>query len=154
MEVALSTQLFNNRVFVETNFGMTSTTQSTSSAKNNNFVGEFTISYKINEKGNVVAKVFNRSNELNPVYQNVSPYTQGIGLAYSEPYHNWDNLTCLVGNYFKKKDNKVDCAELYHAHSIENSEENIARVQRDIERRNRKKEKKRSKMFDSGTRED
>jgi len=147
VEVALSTQLFNDRILIETNFGMTSTAKgnTNTNTQTNNFVGEFTISYKINEKGNIVGKVFNRSNELNPVYQNVSPYTQGVGIAYSEPFNNWNNLGCIMGNHFHKKDNKRDCQAEYYAKQEANKEENEAKILKTVAKSRRKQKKRNEK---------
>jgi len=87
---------------------------SQSSTNNNNgIVGEFTLYYKINEDGNVVGKVFNRSNDLNPIYQNQAPYTQGVGLSYTESFNTFSDLWCRIGNQFKKGDGKRDCYDLY-----------------------------------------
>ena len=146
VELALSTQLFNDRVLLETNVGMTSTAKgntTASSGQTNNFVGEFTISYKINEKGNIVGKVFQRSNELNPVYNNYSPYTQGVGIAYSEPFNTWNNLGCIMANHFHKKDNKRDCVAEYYQDQKDNKDDNQAKIQKMVAR-SRLKQKKRN----------
>jgi hypothetical protein len=147
VEVALSTQLFNDRILIETNFGMTSTAKgnTNTNTQTNNFVGEFTISYKINEKGNIVGKVFQRSNELNPVYNNVSPYTQGVGIAYSEPFNNWNNLGCIMGNHFHKKDNKRACQAEYYAKQEANKEENEAKILKTVAKSRRKQKKRNEK---------
>jgi hypothetical protein len=115
VEVALSTQLFNDRVLLETNVGLQSGNDPSQSSTNNNngIVGEFTLYYKINEDGNVVGKVFNRSNDLNPIYQNQAPYTQGVGLSYTESFNTFSDLWCRIGNQFKKGDGKRDCYDLY-----------------------------------------
>ena len=115
VEVALSTQLFNDRVLIETNVGLQSGNDPSQNGANNEngIVGEFTLYYKINEDGNVVGKVFNRSNDLNPIYQNQAPYTQGVGLSYTESFNTFTDLWCRIGNQFKKDDGKKDCYDLY-----------------------------------------
>tara|TARA_R110002050_G_scaffold221792_2_gene357664 strand:- start:28932 stop:33419 length:4488 start_codon:yes stop_codon:yes gene_type:complete len=144
VEVALSTQIFNDRILIETNVGISSNT-SASSTNSNTIVGEFTISYKINKKGNIVGKVFNRSNELNPVYQNYSPYTQGIGIAYSEPFKNSDNLGCILSNHLKKSENKRDCEKEYYDKQKENKEANLIKTNRMVARNRRKSDKRKAK---------
>lgn len=145
VEVALSTQLFNDRVLVETNFGISGNVSNSTSTKTNNFVGEFTISYKVNRKGNIVGKVFNRSNELNPVYQNISPYTQGIAIAYTEPFKSWDNLGCILSNHLKKADQKRDCESEYYKQQEEEREENLALINKKVARSRKKHHKRRLK---------
>lgn len=145
VEVALSTQLFNDRVLVETNFGISGNVSSSTTTKTNNFVGEFTVSYKVNRRGNIVGKVFNRSNELNPVYQNISPYTQGIGIAYTEPFKSWDNLGCILSNHLKKADNKRDCEAEYYKQQEEDSEENLAIINKKVARSRKKQHKRKLK---------
>ena len=147
VEVALSTQLFNDRVLLETNLGISgnTNTNTASNNKSNAIVGEFTISYKINKKGNIVGKVFNRSNELNPVYVNQSPYTQGIGLAYSEPFKNSNNLGCIMSNHFKKQKNKRDCEGEYYQEQLDHHDENIAKINKKVAKSRRKLEKRRKR---------
>jgi hypothetical protein len=145
VEVALSTQLFNDRVLVETNFGILGNVSNSTSTKTNNFVGEFTISYKINRNGNIVGKVFNRSNELNPVDQNISPYTQGIGIAYTEPFKSWDNLGCILSNHLKKVDYKRDCESEYYKRQDEESEKNLALINKKVARSRKKHHKRKLK---------
>ena len=146
VELALSSQFFNNRVLLETNFGISGATNTTNSTKSNTFVGEFTISYKINKKGNIVGKVFNRSNELNPVNQNISPYTQGIGLAYTEPFRNGKNLGCILSNHFKKSENKRNCTDEYYQQQVANKEENLEQIKRRVARSRKKHEKQKRKQ--------
>ena len=152
VELALSTQLFDDRVLVETNFGISGTTPSSTSSSSSNFVGEFTVSYKVNKRGNVVGKVFQRSNELNPVTYNTSQYTQGIGIAYSEPFKSGNNLGCIMSNHFKTAENKRNCEEEYYQEQQEKKEENLAKVnkkvatsrqkQQERNRRNRERDEK------------
>lgn len=145
IELALSTQLFDDRVLIETNFGITGDVSGTNTSNSSsNFVGEFTVSYKVNQKGNIVGKVFNRSNELNPVYQNTAPYTQGIGIAYSEPFKNGRNLSCIMANNFTKQENKRDCEQEYYQQQIAEKEKNLEQITKKVAR-SRKKQKERNR---------
>jgi hypothetical protein len=97
LQLALSTQLFNDRVTVDGNFGMggnlkTDDNSSSAIAKNtNNFVGDINIEVKITEDGRFRMKVFNRSN-TNEFMNMVSPYTQGIGVFYRREFDNIKEL--------------------------------------------------------------
>ncbi|MCB2220001.1 MAG: translocation/assembly module TamB [Bacteroidetes bacterium] len=78
VEVALSTQLWDDRVLIDGNLGVreTNNTQNT-----NNIVGEVTVEVKITPDGKLRAKAFNKSND-NLLYKNYAPYTQGVGIFY------------------------------------------------------------------------
>ncbi|MFT6324039.1 MAG: hypothetical protein ACJA2N_000458 [Salibacteraceae bacterium] len=147
VELALSTQIFDDRVLIETNVGITTDNPSQTATNANNFVGEFTVSYKVNRKGNIVGKVFQRSNELNPVYVNTSPYTQGVGLAYTEPFKNGDNLGCIISNHFKKPDFKRDCEKEYYQQQIDQKDENLDEILNKVEKsRATQKERNQKKL--------
>lgn len=149
VDLALSTQLFDNRVLLETNFGISTKsngTQTEQAEALNNFIGEFTVTYKINAKGNIVAKIFQRSNELNPVNYNTSLYSQGIGLSYTEPYKNMTHLRCILVNNFKKANKKRDCEAEYFNQQLKDKElmleEIHLKVKKSRERQNKRNKKK------------
>lgn len=102
VELIVSTQLFNDRVSVETNFGVGGNEQAQQSTTNN-VVGDFNIEYKINEEGTVRTRVFNKSNQYNMANFNNSPYTQGVGVFYRTEFHKFGEL---VRKLFKRKDKK------------------------------------------------
>ncbi len=90
LEVALSTQLLNNKVLI--NVRGTSTTGS--AANNANQIsGDFDAEFKITEK--IRFKVFNRYN--NPYTGKQADYTQGIGLFYRQEFNKFSDL-------FRKKE--------------------------------------------------
>jgi hypothetical protein len=88
LEVALSTQLFDNRVTIDGNVGVRNAenTQNT-----NNLVGEVTVEVKITPDGRFRAKAFNKSNS-NYLYKNYSPYTQGVGIFYTKEFDRLKDL--------------------------------------------------------------
>jgi hypothetical protein len=94
LEVALSTQLFNDRVTIDGNFGMISNTATTQNASN--IVGDVDITVKITKDGRLRAKAFNHSNVNSYYYysnfDNYAPYTQGIGLSYRQDFDNFGDL--------------------------------------------------------------
>ena len=101
MTVALRKQLFDNRLTIETNFGVIRPTNNYSS-NSTNIVGDFNVDYKITKDGRFSGQVFNRSNYNTVYYQytyyKMAPYTQGIGLSYNKSFDNFKEL-------FKKKTN-------------------------------------------------
>ncbi len=89
IELALSTQIFNDRVTLNGNIGNNSTTNAARS-NNNNIVGDFDLNVKLTNNGKLQLKAYNRSNN-NLIYE-TSPYTQGIGISYRENYDNFTEL--------------------------------------------------------------
>lgn len=101
VEVALSTQLFNDRILIDGNVGLT---EQQSAATN--IVGNVDVQWKINKNGNLRLKGYNHANsEIDVDY---GPYTQGVGIFYTEDFNTfgglfkkyWDIIT------FKKRRNK------------------------------------------------
>jgi hypothetical protein len=85
VEVALSTQLFNDRVLIDGNVGLTEQYSQAS-----NIVGNVDIQWKITEKGNLRIKGYNHANsEFNPDF---GTYTQGVGLFYTEDFNTFGGL--------------------------------------------------------------
>jgi hypothetical protein len=91
LEVALSTQILDDRITIQGNLGVGGqTTQTSSSANTNNIVGDFDIDFKITENGKLHLKAFNRAND-DLLYQ-TSPYTQGVGVFYREEFNTFGEL--------------------------------------------------------------
>lgn len=106
LEVALSTQLFNDRVSIDGNFGVINNRNTTQNASN--IVGDFDISVKITPDGKLQLKVFNHSNINNIVrstdFDKYSPYTQGVGISYSQEF---DKFGDLIRRRKKQKQNEA-----------------------------------------------
>ena len=104
MTVALKKQLFDERLTIETNFGVIIPT-TTYASNSTNIVGDVNIDYKITKDGRLSGQVFNRSNYSTNYYQYVyykmAPYTQGIGLSYSKSFDSFKDL-------FKKRTNNFN----------------------------------------------
>ncbi len=94
LEVALSTQLFNERVSIEGNFGMSNKRNVSQNASN--IVGDVDVSVKLNDDGSFRMKAFNHSNHsswLNyGAFDNYSPYTQGIGVSYRQEFDAFNEI--------------------------------------------------------------
>jgi hypothetical protein len=92
-DVALSTQLFDDRLTIDGNFGMTYDRSHQSAS---NIVGDVDIGYKLTEDGQWVLKVFNHSNVNSwynySNYDKVSPYTQGVGIAFRKEFNKFAEL--------------------------------------------------------------
>jgi len=91
VEVALSTQLLNDRVIINGNLDVGGEETSSST---NEISGDFNVEVKITEK--VRFKVFNRSNDnLKEMYER-APYTQGFGFFFRQSFDR-------IGDLFKRK---------------------------------------------------
>ncbi len=99
VELALSTQIFNDRVTLNGNIG--NNASQTTSSNNSDIVGDFDLNVKLSKNGKLQFKAFNHSNN-NLIYE-TSPYTQGIGLSYREDYNNFRELWVKFKELFSKK---------------------------------------------------
>jgi len=95
MEVALSTQLLNDRVTINGNIGNNSNLQSNAT---NPVVGEIEVFVKLNKSGKLQLKAYNRTND--DLIYDTSLYKQGIGLSYKEEFNS---LRDLFKHYRTKK---------------------------------------------------
>ncbi len=105
-DVALSTQLFDNRLIINGNFGMTYDKQNRSAS---NLVGDVDISYKITKDGRWLLKAYNHSNVNSwyyySNYDKVSPYTQGVGIVYRKEFTSLSDLFRRNGVKSRKQKN-------------------------------------------------
>ena len=90
LEVALSTQLFDDRLTIEGNLGMYNGSRNEVAAGANSIVGDVDITLKLTNR--LSLKAYNHSN-LNSnyysySYEAYSAYTQGIGISYSQSFDN------------------------------------------------------------------
>jgi hypothetical protein len=99
VELALRTQILNDRVTINGNFDVRGTEGSTSNT--NQITGDFDIEYTITEK--IRFKVFNRFN--NPYTGKGVPYTQGFGLFYRQDF---DKLSDLFRKRLKSEGKKEE----------------------------------------------
>ena len=101
--LALKKQFFDDRLTIETNFGVIRPTAYNTN-NSTNIVGDVNIDYKITKDGGLSAQVFNRSNFNTYYYQytyyKMAPYTQGIGLSYSKSFERLRDL-------FRKRNHAV-----------------------------------------------
>lgn len=94
--LALSTQLFSEKLMLSGNFGVS---QVRGNQDNSTVIGDVTIEYIIDDKGVWRIKVFNQSNTYDPTRSYQGNYTQGVGLTYQKSYDSlkeielWNTLT-------------------------------------------------------------
>lgn len=102
VQVALSTQLLNDKITVNGNLDVWGSTNNPSSY-NYPITGDFDIEYKITEK--IRFKAFNRYN--NPYTGRGVPYTQGLGLFYKQDFNNLSDLLRKKEPSAMKKEDEV-----------------------------------------------
>ncbi|TLX75184.1 translocation/assembly module TamB [Labilibacter sediminis] len=102
IEVALSTQIFNDRVTLNGNveYGKFSQTQQNSS----NIVGDFDMDVKLNKSGSLRAKAYTHSND-DFSFDN-SPTTEGVGISYHEEFNTFGELFRKYWNWITGKGKK------------------------------------------------
>ena len=102
IELALSTQILNDRVSINGNIGNNGTGPRYNNNSNSNIVGDFDINVKLTKNGKLQFKAYNRSN--NNVLYETSPYTQGVGVTYREDYDTIEELYQKMKSIFKRKE--------------------------------------------------
>lgn len=108
VEVAMSTQLFNERLLLSTNLGVSYGAQTTTNG--NNFIGDFQLEYLLTPEGRLRAKAFSVSNDRNLNRSDQAPTTQGAGVAYREEFSTLSEWWQKMRNNFRpsSKDRKFD----------------------------------------------
>ncbi len=106
VEVALSTQLLNDKVTINGNFDVRGAEGT--SGTSDKITGDFDIEYKLTEK--IRFKFFNRFN--NPYTGKGAPYTQGFGLFFREDFDKFSDLFRRNNKSEMKKEEEPDISEL------------------------------------------
>lgn len=96
IELALSTQILNDRLTFDGNFGVQGANPNATTQNANNLVGDVNIEYKLTQDGRFRMRAFNRTNNnTNLTYVN-SPFTQGVGIFYrldfNKPKDIWEKF--------------------------------------------------------------
>jgi hypothetical protein len=89
VEVALSTQLFDERVKIEGNVGMGGGLVNSSTKNSSNIVGDVNVEVRLTD--NTRLHVFNKSNQQDYLLNDV-PYTQGVGVFYRKEFNTFKEL--------------------------------------------------------------
>ena len=82
MEMLLSSQLLDNRLLINGNFGYKN---SYYSEQKNVFVGEFDLEYKLTKNGDIRLKAYNHANDMYQ-YLKQSLTTQGVGIMFKKDF--------------------------------------------------------------------
>jgi len=90
VEVALSTQLFDERVSIDGNFGYQNL-ENNPTSNTTNIVGDINVEVKITKDGRLRLKAFDRTNTVD-LLDNTSPYTQGVGIFYRKEFNTLKEL--------------------------------------------------------------
>lgn len=106
LEVALSTQMFNDRLTIEGNLGMYTGSQNDIAGGASNIVGDIDVTWKFNNR--LSFKAYNHSNAntnyYTYTYEAYSNYTQGLALSYSQSFDRLRDI--FVRKNKKNKNNK------------------------------------------------
>ena len=91
--LALGTQLFNERLSLNSNFGVSRNNGASTANQNaTNIIGDIRIEYKITPEGKVRLVMYNESNDFRANTLQQSPYTQGVGIIYREDFDSFDEF--------------------------------------------------------------
>ena len=94
VDVALSSQLLNNRLLLNGNLGYRDNTYRQS---NTNFIGDFDLEYLLNNKGTFRLKSYNHFNDQN-YYRPNALTTQGVGIVWKHDFNKPKSKTTLQRN--------------------------------------------------------
>ncbi|MDH6313135.1 hypothetical protein M2137_001922 [Parabacteroides sp. PFB2-10] len=81
IEMLLSSQLLDNRLLFNGNFGY----RNSLAQQKNIFVGEFDLEYKLTPSGEIRLKAYNHANDMYQ-YLKQSPSTQGVGIMFKKDF--------------------------------------------------------------------
>ena len=107
ISLALSTQLFSDRLTVSGNFGVSQGNEINQNPSS--IIGDLKLEYRMTEDGKIRLVVFNESNQFDVANTNQSPYTQGLGVLYREEFDTIDEFYCGFKNLLRKEEDRIDC---------------------------------------------
>jgi hypothetical protein len=89
IELALSTQIFNDRVTIDGNLANNSNPNTKNSR---DLVGDFDVKIKLNNDGRLQLKVYNHTNDYINYKNETGDFTQGVGFSYREEFNTLREL--------------------------------------------------------------
>ncbi len=102
--LALSTQLFEDRLYISGNFGVTNATESSASS----LIGDVRVEYLLVED-RIRLLVYNESNNFNVNTSNFeNSTTQGVGLVFKEEFDNWEEFITEFKMLLKRKNSETN----------------------------------------------
>lgn len=103
--LALGTQLFNERLSLSSNFGVSRNSGASPTNQNaTNIIGDIRIEYKITPEGRIRLVMYNESNDFRATTTQQSPYTQGVGVIYREDFDTFEEFLEGFKKLLKGKD--------------------------------------------------
>jgi len=103
IELALSTQILNDRVTIDGNLA-NNTNQNKSNS--GDFVGDFDINVKLTDNGKLQFKAYTHSNDNIIEYEDMAKTKQGVGFSYREEFNTFKELIQMYKNALFGKKNK------------------------------------------------
>jgi hypothetical protein len=100
IDVALSTQLFNDKLTVDGNVGVNNNTQQ----KTSTLIGDLNVDYRLTKDGKIHLKAFNRSNDNFQIATLGGLFTQGAGIFYREEFNSMTDFFRRILSKKIKKD--------------------------------------------------
>jgi len=88
IDVALSTQLFNDKLTVDGNVGV----NNNAVTKTSTLIGDLNVDYKLTKDSKVHVKAFNRSNDNFQIATLGGQFTQGAGIFYREEFNSMSDF--------------------------------------------------------------
>lgn len=104
IEVALSTQLLNDRITLSANGNMDVGNTAAGNSNANNIAGDFDLEVKLNRQGTLKMKAYSHTDEK-LIYNNTETI-QGVGVSYQESFDTFRELMRKYIGFFKRKKNK------------------------------------------------
>ena len=106
VQVALSTQFFNDRLIIDGNVSKGDQSLNTTQ-RNTDVVGEFSIEYKIREDGKLRIKAFNHVNDRSYI-ENDNMYVQGMGFVWRKEWGGLDDQKAGKGKKEEEEEVKKE----------------------------------------------
>ena len=103
VEVALSTQLLNDRILLSGNLGVGGTNANApgnAGSEASEIVGDFKVEFRVTD--NISIKAFNRAND--DIIFKTAPYTQGVGVFYRTEFDHFGELFKRNRNSLKEEE--------------------------------------------------
>ena len=104
IEVALSTQVLNDRITLSANGNMDVGNTAAGNSNTNNIAGDFDLEVKLNRQGTLKMKAYSHTDEK-LIYNNTETI-QGVGVSYQESFDTFRELMRKYIGFFKRKKNK------------------------------------------------
>ncbi|MFK7755945.1 MAG: translocation/assembly module TamB domain-containing protein [Flavobacteriales bacterium] len=105
--LALSTQLFSDRLYVSGNLGVTRGNEQNHNP--NTLIGDVRLEYLLREDGKIRLLVYNETNNFDiNTTNNETNSTQGVGVIYTEEFDSWDEFVVEFKSLLSRKNASKD----------------------------------------------